>query len=509
MLSALIQKLSGVPVAHCDAVALALSGVRKSFGSFLALDDAYITARRGELHALVGENGAGKSTLMNIAAGFYAADSGSIEKNGIRLTLAGPADARANHIGMVHQHFKLVRRFTVAENILLANPEGKFQTSRREISPKIRSRAESLGFKIDPERVVQHLSIAEQQRVEIIKVLMAGAEILILDEPTSVLTDLESARLLTVLRDLAMEGVAVILVTHKLAEALDHTDRITVMRNGRTIVASVAPKTISPTELTRLIVGADVQEPRRTTANSGLIVLRVTGLKCADDAERVTLEDATFSVAGGEIYGVAGVSGNGQRELAEALMNLRAPLSGRIAIDRGNKPNQPDLAFIPADRYSLGLAGGLSIVDNFAIRQVQAGRYGAGILNRGGMRRDTETAIARHHIHGVRSLEQKAALLSGGNAQKLVLARELASTPAVILAQSPSRGLDVRACAAVHEQLLAARASGIAVLLISDDLDEILALSDRVGVMTRGRIVAEFSQPADRQQIGKAMLHHV
>jgi ABC-type uncharacterized transport system ATPase subunit len=486
---------------------LSLSKIRKSFGSFLALDNAHFTARRGEVHALVGENGAGKSSLMNVAAGFYAADSGTIMKDGVTLSFSGPGEARASRIGMVHQHFKLVRRFSVAENILLANPGGgAYQPRLRAIAPEIREKADTLGFEVYPNRKIEDLSIAEQQRVEILKVLMAGAEFLILDEPTSVLTDQEATKLMAVLRDLATTGVAVILVTHKLAEALEHSDRITVMRGGRTL-ASVGAKEISAGELTRLIVGADVEEPRRSTIGSGSPVLRVVNLKCADGDGRITLEDATFTVAAGEIYGIAGVSGNGQMQLAEALMQVSTPMAGKIDIASGTG-HQSKLAYVPADRYAFGLAGALSIVDNFTIRRVQAGHYGRGLLNRAAMRGDTAVAVTHNHIHGVRSLTQKAALLSGGNAQKLVLARELASKPRVILAHSPSRGLDVRACAAVHEQLLVARASGVAVVLISDDLDEILNLSDRIGVMNRGRIVAEFSQPADRQQIGRAMVHH-
>jgi simple sugar transport system ATP-binding protein len=486
---------------------LSLTKIRKSFGSFLALDNAHFTARRGEVHALVGENGAGKSSLMNVAAGFYAADSGTIMKDGVKLSFSGPGEARANRIGMVHQHFKLVRRFSVAENILLANPGGgAYQPRLRAIAPEIREKAKNLGFEIHPNRKIEDLSIAEQQRVEILKALMAGAEFLIFDEPTSVLTDQEATKLMAVLGDLVTTGVAVVLVTHKLTEALDHSDRITVMRGGRTM-ASVGAKEISAAELTRLIVGADVEEPRRSTIRSGSPVLRVVNLKCADGDGRIVLEDATFTVAAGEIYGIAGVSGNGQMQLAEAMMQVRPPMAGKIDIDSGTG-HEAKLAYVPADRYAFGLAGALSIVDNFTIRRVQAGQYGGALLNQAAMRGDTALAVTYNHIQGVRNLTQKAALLSGGNAQKLVLARELASKPHVILAHSPSRGLDVRACAAVHEQLLAARASGVAVVLISDDLDEILNLSDRIGVMNRGRIVAEFSQPVDRQQIGTAMIHH-
>jgi ABC-type uncharacterized transport system ATPase subunit len=498
------------------ALALELTGIRKTFDGVVALDDAVFAAKFGEVHALLGENGAGKSSLMNIAAGFYVPDTGIVALNGEPVALAGPADAQARGIGMVHQHFKLVKPFTVAENILLANPRPAFRSGIKDIRDNVRKQAEQLGFDIDPERRVGDLSVAEQQQVEIIKVLIAGARILILDEPTAVLTDAEAERLLNIVRRLAGNGAAVIMVTHKLHEVKRHADAVTIMRGGRT-VATADPRAASAAELTELTVGQTAPLPSRTDRPLGETLLNVGALNCARNDGQVMVSDASFFVRAGEIYGIAGVSGNGQAELAEALIGARQPLSGEIWLEGpGNVATLPPairrdagLAAIPADRYAYALAGSLSIMDNFAVATIKSGRYGTPwLIDRGAMRRDAAKAVAAYDVQGVRGVAQKAALLSGGNAQKLVIAREFSREPTVVVAHSPSRGLDVRACAAVHESLLSARDRGAAVVLISEDLDEILALSDRIGVMTRGRIVSEFTRPADRQEIGRAMVDH-
>ncbi len=501
--------------------ALALRGIRKRFDGFLALDDAHFHARWGEVHALLGENGAGKSSLMNIAAGLYAPESGEmlVDDNAVRL--AGPRDAARHRIGMVHQHFKLVRPFTVAQNILLGlAPEGGGH--RRQLAAleeRIRAQADDLGFAIDPRQRVDSLSIAEQQRVEILKVLLAGARILILDEPTAVLTDQEAQRLLATVQGLAQRGCAVVLVTHKMADVKAYADRVTVMRGGRT-VATVDPRATSAAELVRMTVG-DTQPPApRARSAPGAVCLSLQGLATPAAGGRQCLADVSFDVHAGEIYGIAGVGGNGQGELAAAIMGLVPEAGGDIVLNGFGslrKATAPDrralgLAAIPADRYSHALAGGLSIAENFAIGQVHGGRYGSPWwLRRRRIDQDARDAVAAFDVQGVRSLRQKAALLSGGNAQKLVIAREFSKQPRLILAHSPSRGLDVRATAQVHARLLAARDAGAAVLLISEDLDEVLALADRIGVMAGGRIVARFDQthqPADRQAIGQAMVHH-
>jgi len=498
--------------------ALALRGIRKSFDGYLALDDAQFDARWGEVHALLGENGAGKSSLMNIAAGLYAPERGEmlVDDNAVRL--AGPRDAARHRIGMVHQHFKLVRPFTVAQNILLGLPADQAGHRRQlaALEERIRAQAGELGFAIDPRQRVDSLSIAEQQRVEILKVLLAGARILILDEPTAVLTDQEAERLLRTVQGLAQRGCAVALVTHKMADVKAYADRVTVMRGGRT-VATLDPRTTPAAELVRLTVGEAAAPAPRARSAPGPACLSLQGLSTPAQGGRQALAGVTLDVHAGEIYGIAGVGGNGQGELAAAIMGLIPEAGGDIVLEGfGSLRAAPatarralGLAVIPADRYGHALAGGLSIAENFAIGQVHSGRYGSPWwLRQRRIDQDARDAVAAFDVQGVRSLRQKAALLSGGNAQKLVIAREFSKQPRLILAHTPSRGLDVRATAQVHARLLAARDAGAAVLLISEDLDEVLALADRIGVMAGGRIVAEFDQPADRQAIGQAMVHH-
>ncbi len=508
--------------------ALALRGIRKTFDGFLALDDAEFTADWGELHALLGENGAGKSSLMNIAAGLYAPESGTIAVDGRPVRMAGPRDAQAHGIGMVHQHFKLVRPFTVAENLLLANPKidaGQGYRSRlRRVEQDCADRAADLGFAIDPRQRIDALSIAEQQRVEILKVLMAGARILILDEPSAVLTDSEAERLLVTVQRLARQGTAVVLVTHKMAEVKTYADRVTVMRAGKT-VATANPTQTSNAELIRMTVGDPVALPRRAPAVAGEVLLAVRDLRQTRSSGHATLDGVSFEVRSGEVYGIAGVGGNGQSELAAAIGGAKAAAgerrSGTTSLDGVDRDARADgrlanraggmrsMATIPADRYGLGLAGSMSVAENFAIGDASNGRYGGWArLARRQMRSAAETAVREFNVQGVRSVRQATALLSGGNAQKLVIAREFSKQPRIVLAHSPSRGLDVRATSEVHARLLNARAAGAAVLLISEDLDEVLALADRVGVMSRGRIVAEFSRPVDRQSVGRAMVDH-
>jgi ABC-type uncharacterized transport system ATPase subunit len=506
--------------------ALELTGIRKTFDGFAALTDAHFSAHWGEVHALLGENGAGKSSLMNIAAGLYAPEAGRLLVDDNVVRFSGPADAAKHRIGMVHQHFKLVRPFTVAQNILLtAPPPAEFQSHGerlRGISRDIRNKASELGFDIDPAKRIDALSIAEQQRVEILKVLLAGARILILDEPTAVLTDQEAARLLQTVRGLARAGSAVVLVTHKMADVKTYADRVTVMRGGRT-VATLAPDATSVAELVKLTVGESIATQGFQSAKSprGPVRLSVRGLRsAASPPGRRVLDGVDLELHAGEIYGLAGVGGNGQGELAGAIMGLPdagGPLEGEIRLEGHgdlksmSTPERRNIgiAAIPADRYGLALAGSLSVAENYAIGRVHTGRYGpAWHLRRGRIEEDTREAVRAFDVLGVRSVAQKAALLSGGNAQKLVLAREFGKSPSLVLAHSPSRGLDVRASAEVHARLRAARDGGAAVLLISEDLDEVLQLADRVGVMTRGRIVAEFAQPADRQAIGQAMVDH-
>ena len=501
--------------------AIQLEAVSKSFDGFKALSDASFSACWGEVHALLGENGAGKSSLMNIAAGLYAPETGSLFINDNLVRLKGPLDAANQGIGMVHQHFKLVKPFSVAENILLGlrtQQAGSFRKRLQRTAEQIQVTAAKLGFGIDPYARVDQLSIAEQQRVEILKVLLAGARILILDEPTAVLTDAEADSLLTTVQYLAhQEGAAVILVTHKMNDVMRYADQVTVMRTGRT-VASLKPQSVSVGELVRLTVG-DAPPPVQIPASreSGEIKLEVRDL-CSSASNAPALRGVNFYLRAGEIYGIAGVGGNGQSELADALMGLPEPVSGHMQLNGEGDLRQLSparrrelgVACIPADRYGSALAAPLSISDNFAMGQIHSGRYGPfWYLRRSQIEADTAAAVNEFDVQGVRSLQQKAALLSGGNAQKLVIAREFNRAPQLVIVHSPSRGLDVRATLAVHERLRRARDAGAAVLLISEDLDEVMALADRIGVMSAGRIIGEFAQPADRQAIGQAMVNHV
>ncbi len=496
--------------------ALELSGITKSFDGFMALSSVDFAVAPGEVHALLGENGAGKSSLMNVAAGLYAPDEGAIRINGRPAVIRGPLDAKANSIGMVHQHFKLVRPFNALENILLSDPRGGYSRGLARIAAEVKTHCEALGFAVDLDKPVGMLSIAEQQRIEILKVLVGGARILILDEPTAVLSDEESDRLLRTIRSIAARGTAVVLVTHKLGEVIAHADRVTVMRGGKAI-ATADPRAVSVPELTQMIVGSSVHEVPAPSQNIGDPLLTVADLRGSRSDGHVALTGASFTVRAGEIYGIAGVGGNGQTELAEILMGVRRPLSGRIdiagvedlLIEAPQQRRAQGLAFIPADRHTWALAGGLSVAENFAVAGVVAGRYGSSIrVDVAAIRAAARKAVEAFDVQGVRSPGQKAGLLSGGNAQKLVIAREFSGSPRVVLAHSPSRGLDVRASAAVHGRLRAARDAGAGVLLISEDLDEILLLSDRVGVMNRGRIAAEFTTPVERHAVGRALVHH-
>ena len=489
-----------------------LAGVSKAFGGFKALDEVDFSANGGEVHALLGENGAGKSTLMNIACGLYAPDEGHVEIDGAQIAIAGARDAANKGIGMVHQHFKLVPAFSVLENLMLFNA-GR---PANEVSQAATALARQMNFSIDLAQRTGTLGIAEQQRLEILKVLVAGARIIILDEPTAVLSDAEARSLMGLIRGLADAGAVVILVTHKLHEALDHSDRITVMRGGR-VIAETVPSEMDPEKLTRLIVGENIVEKPERSHHVGPPVLTIEGVEFPGADGRKGLADVGFSVRGGEIYGVAGVTGNGQNELAEFIMGLGQPTAGRIEFDGGAGAQRSDpaarrkngVAYIPVDRYRYGLAGRRSIMENFAVSGALKGQFGNWAwFNRGRARRQTLAAVEIFDVQGVRGAGQRAGLLSGGNAQKLVIAREFEGQPAVVLAHSPSRGLDVRAGAAVHDRLKAVRDRGAAVILISEDLDEILLLSDRIGVLAGGRIAREFSAPVDRTEVGRAMVSH-
>ncbi len=494
--------------------ALDMSGIVKDFDRARALDRADLRAGYGEVHALLGENGAGKSSLMNVACGLYRPDRGRVALDGRAVDIQGPAHARALGVGMVHQHFKLVRPFTVAENVMLANPgPGRWSSEADRIVAAIERHCAELGFALDARARVDSISVAEQQRVEVVKVLVGGARIVILDEPTAVLTDEEADRLLGLMRDLARRGAAVVLITHKLREVQAFADRVTIMRGGRTVAADT-PDALSRARMTELMVGSALRSDAAKRPAAGSVRLSIEDLEAAGAAGPRALSGVGLAVRGGEIYGVAGVGGNGQTELAELLIGVRKAQAGRIALDGNDvtfahpgRRRRAGMGGIPADRYLLGLAADLTVSENHALSGLDAGKYGGWWISEAAMDGDAARAIERFEIQGA-APRTRARLLSGGNAQKLVLARELSAGAEVLIAHSPTRGLDVRACAAIHDHLRRARDAGAAVLLISEDLDEVLDLSDRVGVLNRGRIVGEFDRPADRQAVGRLMVDH-
>ena len=495
------------------ALALEMTDIVKAFDGRVALDHAEFEATWGEVHGLLGENGAGKTSLMNVLCGLYRPEAGRIVIDGAEHRVEGPSHARTLGIGMVHQHFKLVQPFTVAENVMLANPQKSWRKGVAEVTAGIARLSDELGFEIDPDARIDRISVAEQQRVEIVKVLLGGARLLILDEPTSVLTDDEAARLLRTVQALARRGSCVILITHKLREVVTHADRVTVMRGGRT-VATVKASDTSPSDLARMMVG-DAPVDDTAPGESGDVRLEIAGLTARRSDGVGTVRELSLAVRSGQIYGLAGVGGNGQTELAEVLMGVRAPAAGRIELDGDDitalhpqRRRALGICNIPADRTAYGLAQELSVGDNYAATRLGAGTFGTALwVSRGAVRSRTAAALDAFEILGA-TIDTSVRLLSGGNAQKLVLARELYGEPAVIVAHSPTHGLDVRACAAVHDHLRNARDAGAAVLLISEDLDEVLNLADVVGVINRGAIVGELERPVNRQRVGELMLGH-
>jgi simple sugar transport system ATP-binding protein len=452
---------------------------------------------------------------MNVLTGVYAPDRGEIRLEGRPLPIRGPRDAIAAGIGMVHQHFRLVDGFSGAENLwLTAGAHGALATPKAAAAA-LAATASALGLNVDPEAAVGQLSIAERQRIEICKVIALGARIVVLDEPTAVLTDQEAVSLLAAVRRMVAAGRSVILITHKLREVVGHSDRVTVMRQGRTVAAGRPTTELDAGGLARLMVGQEIEAARPVAAASaGPARLVIAGLSVRRGDGAAGIENVSLSVRGGEVLGIAGVGGNGQQQLADALAGIAAIQSGALRIDGEDitaatvaRRRDIGLRIIPADRSASGVVGDLSVAENLALTRVRSGRYGRLWLQRGRMRDDAGEAIEDYAIAGA-APGRPMRLLSGGNAQKLLLARELDSGASVLLAHSPARGLDVKATAFVQAAIRRATAAGAACLLISEDLEEILALSDRIAVMSRGRIVGECPAGASSGEIGALMLGH-
>jgi simple sugar transport system ATP-binding protein len=474
---------------------LEMRNIVKHFPGVLANDRANLTIQAGEIHALLGENGAGKSTLMQILYGFHHMDSGEILIDGARIHLTSPKDAIALGIGMVHQEFMLVRPFSVVENTILGLRESGSPTlDLRNASQKLKSLSDRHGLALDPYAEVQSLPIGVQQRVEILKLLYRDARLLILDEPTAVLTKQEKDQLFAVLRGLRAEGRSILLVTHKLNEIMEIADRVTVMRDGKSIAAR-AVATSSEQELARLMVGRDVNlRTDKSPCRPGEPLLQVSDLRVLDEKGREKVRGVTLEVCAGEILGIAGVDGNGQSHLAEAIMHLRDVKSGRVVLSGADitdlsvaRRHAAGLAYIPADRRHVGSVPEMSVADN-AILGLQR-KHARGIFRN--VRQARASAAALVERFGVRGsgVDRAAGKLSGGNLQKLILGREIMRGAKVLIVEQPTRGLDVGAVESVWRELLRERQEGKAILLISAELEELLNLADRIAVMFEGRVM--------------------
>jgi simple sugar transport system ATP-binding protein len=488
--------------------------IRKEFPGVLANDDVHFEAAAGEVHALLGENGAGKSTLSNILTGLYRPDAGEIELNGRQVHFQSPRDAIEAGIGMVHQHFRLVPPFTVAENIVLGEHDS-FLVHPGRIERHVTQLGKRYSVAVDPGARVVQLSVGEQQRVEILKALYRRARILILDEPTAVLTPQESESLFVTLRAMAAEGRTVIFISHKLNEVKAVADRVTVLRGGRS-VATVDAATVTPRELAALMVGRQVEltERRERSAPAGeAIALAAEDLQVRGDRGDDAVKGVSFVVRRGEILGVAGVAGNGQRELAEAITGIRPPVSGTVSVEgrrlRTSDPRSAiaaGVAHVPEDRLGTAVAPSLSIAENSVVKSYRGPAVSRGPILLWRVIRRFAVELIRRYAVAAPGPDARARDLSGGNLQKLVLGREFSGTPRVLVAASPTRGLDVGAISTVHAYLRQAAENEVAVLLISEDLDEILALADRVVVMYEGRLTGEFDpETASIEEIGLAM----
>jgi general nucleoside transport system ATP-binding protein len=497
-------------------LAFAMDDITKRFPGVVANDQVTFSAQQGEVHALLGENGAGKSTLSNILTGLYQPDAGTIHVRGTEVTLRSPRDALDMGIGMVHQHFRLVRSFTVTENVVLGHERSgsSLWLSPREMELRVEDLMTRYHLPIRPSARLWQLSVGEQQRVEILKALHREATILILDEPTAVLTPGESSALFKTLRQMASDGRTVVFISHKLNEVLEVADRITVLRHGRNVNTLAASET-SARELASLMVGRRIELSRRARDEplQEDPVLQVSDLDALDDLGTPAVRGVSFDVSAGEILGIAGVAGNGQRELVQALAGLRPRASGRIAVANVELPRsdpramiEAGMAYVPDDRLGTGLAPGMSIADNLILKSYRRAPVSRGPFLRPRFIRDQAVGILDEYEIRSRDSESPIRLLSGGNVQRVMLAREFAGRPRVLIASSPTQGLDIGATAKVRELLLGAVRAGLAVLLVSEDLDEILDLSDRIGVMYGGRIVGIVQgDEADVEEIGLMM----
>jgi len=493
-----------------------MQGIVMRFPGVLANDRVDFDLRGGEIHALLGENGAGKSTLMNVLAGMYRPEAGTIRVHGLPAELRSPRDAIERGIGMVHQHFMLVPSQTVTENILLGLDEPRFRMRLSHYEGRVAQVAQEFSLHVDPRAKVWQLSVGEQQRVEILKMLYRGASILIMDEPTAVLAPQEIEDLFRILRGMVAEGKSVVFISHKLGEVMQIADRITVLRKGHVTAAGLQPADTSPVELARLMVGRTVlfrveKEPQVP----GEVVLALEGVSALSDKGLPALRDLSLQVHAGEILGIAGVAGNGQREMAEVISGLRRCTAGRVLLRGRPIGNQPariaiegGVGHIPEDRREVGTAPNLSITDNLILKAYRKPPIAKGPSVDQSVAEKRALDLKEQYEIIAPSVDTAVRFLSGGNLQRVILAREISAGPGLMIAVQPTRGLDVGAIEGVQRLLLELRRAGTAVLLVSEELDEIVCLSDRVAVIYEGQIVGEFlgdSCDAERDRIGLMM----
>jgi ABC-type uncharacterized transport system ATPase subunit len=484
-----------------------MSGIVKRFPGVLANDHVDFVLGSGEIHALLGENGAGKSTLMNVLAGLYKPEAGIIQINGKPVNFSSPRDAIKAGIGMVHQHFMLVPSQTVTENVLLGLDDPRFLMRLHEYDDKIAELGKQYGLEVDPRAKIWQLSVGEQQRVELLKLLYRGAQVLIMDEPTAVLAPQEIEDLFNILRSMTAQGKSIIFISHKLNEVTAIADRITVLRRGKVTANSLSAKGVTMQELARQMVGREVVfRIEKQASNPGEVVLDVKDVYAENDKGLPALRGLSLNVRAGEIVGLAGVAGNGQRELAQVISGLRKCTRGEVYLTGETVSNrstlygiQRGMAYVPEDRTHVGSSPNLSVTDNVIMK-----KYSQAPISRGGLLDMTEaTRFAKELKEAydiiVPTVETPVRLLSGGNLQRVILAREISGEPAFMVAVQPTRGLDVGAIEGVHHLLLTQREAGSAVLLISEELEELLSLSDRIFVIYEGKIMGEIQLAVERE----------
>ena len=495
---------------------LEMQQICKAFSGVYANDHVDLTVEKGEIHALLGENGAGKTTLMNILFGIYSADSGQILWKGQPVRFASPKDAIAAGIGMVQQHFSLVRKMTVLDNIILNLRDNRFVLDRKQARQRVCALAEKYGLTVDPDAQVGNLSVGEQQRVEILKALYRDVELLILDEPTGVLTPQETAQFFDVLRALQKEGYGIIIITHRMSEIMAISDRVTILRDGKKVAQLVTAQT-QPDELSRHMIGRELNESYDVDTPPGEeTLLSLEAISLPRKKKGHPLHDITLELRRGEILGVAGVEGNGQKELAEIITGIQHPSQGRVVLDGQEIQRETvrqryerGVVYISDDRLNDSLVTDMDLTENLMLRDYCRAPFShKGLLDRKAMLQTAKEKIQRYQVRssGTSGEATPVRLLSGGNQQKLIVAREITDRAQVVVASQPTRGLDIGATEFVRDRLVEQRNAGKGVLLISADLEEIMALSDRIAVLFGGRIVGVLTrQEATVEQIGLLM----